>query len=150
MDGGESNNDTENLITPSDEDVELTGCGAKPCCNPTHWVYRFIALMFMSLLGFGKTTGIPLSVFSNPESHRLLDVLSISYCEEVLAILMWHVYFVFLYYPMTSSVSNGYQALYGFDERIINYYYYYFARNKCKEVNQTLCEGQKSRSKTRS
>jgi hypothetical protein len=75
---GESNDDTENLISPSEEDVELTGCGAKPCCNPTHWLYRFIALMFMSLLGFGKTTGIPLSVFSNPESHRLLHVLYVT------------------------------------------------------------------------
>jgi hypothetical protein len=27
---------------------------------------------------------------------------------------------VFLYFQMTSSISNGYQALYGFDECIIN------------------------------
>jgi hypothetical protein len=27
---------------------------------------------------------------------------------------------------MTCSISNGYQALYGFDEPIINYYYYYY------------------------
>jgi hypothetical protein len=31
-----------------------------------------------------------------------------------------------MYYQMTSSISNGCQALYGFDERIINYYYYYY------------------------
>ena len=50
--------DSERLIPPSEEDVELTGCAAKPCCNPTHWLYRFIGLLFMSLLGFGKTAGI--------------------------------------------------------------------------------------------
>jgi hypothetical protein len=72
---GEFNSDTENLITSSEEDVELTGCAAKPCCNPTHWLYRFMALLFMSLLGFGKIADIPLSVFSHPESHRLLHVL---------------------------------------------------------------------------
>jgi hypothetical protein len=55
---GEFQNDSDHLIPPSEEDVELTGCAAKPCCNPTHWLYRFIALLFMSLLGFGKTAGI--------------------------------------------------------------------------------------------
>lgn len=51
---GEFHNDSDHLIPPSEEDVELTGCAAKPCCNPTHWLYRFLALLFMSLLGFGS------------------------------------------------------------------------------------------------
>lgn len=35
-------------------DPQPTGCGASMCCNPTHTVHRFIALIFMCLLGFGS------------------------------------------------------------------------------------------------
>lgn len=39
------------------EDNELdehpTGCGASACCNPRSSVHRFIALVFMCLVGFG-------------------------------------------------------------------------------------------------
>lgn len=35
-------------------DPELTGCGASACCNPASPVHRFIALIFMCLLGFGS------------------------------------------------------------------------------------------------
>uniref|UniRef100_A0A1L8DE70 Lysosomal dipeptide transporter MFSD1 n=2 Tax=Nyssomyia neivai TaxID=330878 RepID=A0A1L8DE70_9DIPT len=35
-------------------DEELTGCAASPCCNPSHTCHRFIALIFMCLLGFGS------------------------------------------------------------------------------------------------
>jgi hypothetical protein len=51
---GECNNDSDNITPPSEEDVELTGCDAKPCCNPSHALHRFMALLFMCLLGFGK------------------------------------------------------------------------------------------------
>jgi hypothetical protein len=50
---GEFHNDSENIVAPS-EDLELTGCAAKPCCNPSHTLHRFMALLFMCLLGFGK------------------------------------------------------------------------------------------------
>lgn len=32
----------------------LTGCGATACCNPSATVHRFIALILMCLVGFGK------------------------------------------------------------------------------------------------
>lgn len=32
----------------------LTGCAATACCNPTASLHRFIALIFMCLLGFGE------------------------------------------------------------------------------------------------
>lgn len=32
----------------------LSGCGATACCNPSHTLHRFIGLIFMCLLGFGK------------------------------------------------------------------------------------------------
>jgi hypothetical protein len=51
---GEFHSDSENIVAPSEEDVELTGCAAKPCCNPSHTLHRFMALLFMCLLGFGK------------------------------------------------------------------------------------------------
>lgn len=31
-----------------------TGCAATACCNPSHTLHRFIALIFMCLLGFGS------------------------------------------------------------------------------------------------
>uniref|UniRef100_U5ET16 Lysosomal dipeptide transporter MFSD1 n=1 Tax=Corethrella appendiculata TaxID=1370023 RepID=U5ET16_9DIPT len=33
---------------------ELSGCGATACCNPSHGVHRFLALIFMCLVGFGS------------------------------------------------------------------------------------------------
>lgn len=35
-------------------DLQPTGCGASACCNPSSTLHRFIALIFMCLLGFGK------------------------------------------------------------------------------------------------
>lgn len=32
----------------------LTGCAATACCNPTSFLHRFIALILMCLVGFGK------------------------------------------------------------------------------------------------
>ncbi|XP_055371867.1 major facilitator superfamily domain-containing protein 1 [Condylostylus longicornis] len=40
--------------TDNELDPELTGCGATACCNPFSKVHRFIALIFMCLLGFGS------------------------------------------------------------------------------------------------
>jgi hypothetical protein len=34
---------------------EITGCGASPLCNPSSSLHRFIALIFMCLLGFGES-----------------------------------------------------------------------------------------------
>ncbi|XP_069677136.1 lysosomal dipeptide transporter MFSD1-like isoform X1 [Periplaneta americana] len=52
---GHIHNDTENLIPPNDEEgEELTGCAARACCNPNHALHRFMALLFMCLLGFGS------------------------------------------------------------------------------------------------
>lgn len=45
----QSGNQIDNELDP-----ELTGCGATACCNPSHSVHRFIALIFMCLLGFGS------------------------------------------------------------------------------------------------
>jgi hypothetical protein len=33
---------------------ELTGCAATACCNPSASLHRFIALIFMCLVGFGE------------------------------------------------------------------------------------------------
>lgn len=35
-------------------DPQPTGCGASACCNPSSGFHRFLALIFMCLLGFGK------------------------------------------------------------------------------------------------
>jgi hypothetical protein len=51
---GEFHNELESILPASEEDEELTGCAAKPCCNPSHSLHRFMALLFMCLLGFGK------------------------------------------------------------------------------------------------
>jgi hypothetical protein len=50
----EFHSDLDNILPESEEDEELTGCAAKPYCNPNHWFYRYMALFFMCLLGFGK------------------------------------------------------------------------------------------------
>lgn len=34
---------------------QLTGCASTACCNPSHNVHRFLALVFMCLLGFGES-----------------------------------------------------------------------------------------------
>lgn len=36
-------------------DPQPTGCGASICCNPSSGFHRFLALIFMCLLGFGKS-----------------------------------------------------------------------------------------------
>lgn len=33
---------------------ELHGCAATACCNPSASLHRFIALIFMCLVGFGE------------------------------------------------------------------------------------------------
>lgn len=33
---------------------ELDGCAATACCNPSASLHRFIALIFMCLVGFGE------------------------------------------------------------------------------------------------
>lgn len=33
---------------------QLTGCGASVCCNPSSKCHRFLALILMCLVGFGK------------------------------------------------------------------------------------------------
>lgn len=47
-----------NVIRRGPPDNELdpqpTGCGASACCNPASGFHRFLALIFMCLLGFGK------------------------------------------------------------------------------------------------
>ena len=47
-------NSESNINEAQEDEVELTGCSAKPCCNPSHPLHRFLALLFMCLLGFGK------------------------------------------------------------------------------------------------
>lgn len=39
-------------------DLEPSGCGQTACCNPSLSLHRFIALIFMCLLGFGKCNKI--------------------------------------------------------------------------------------------
>jgi hypothetical protein len=50
----EFHSELDNILPASDEEEELTGCAAKPCCNPNYSLHRFMALIFMCLLGFGK------------------------------------------------------------------------------------------------
>jgi hypothetical protein len=38
-----------------DVEIQLTGCGASPFCDPRRMPHRFIALFLMCLLGFGST-----------------------------------------------------------------------------------------------
>lgn len=41
---------------PSDDndDVQLSGCGALPCCDPRRVPHRFTVLIFICFLSFGK------------------------------------------------------------------------------------------------
>ena len=41
--------------TDNELDPEDTRCCVLSCCNPTSKVHRFIALIFMCLLGFGES-----------------------------------------------------------------------------------------------
>ncbi|XP_071529580.1 lysosomal dipeptide transporter MFSD1-like isoform X2 [Panulirus ornatus] len=38
----------------NEAEVEVHGCGASACCNPSRGPYRFIALLFMCFLSFGS------------------------------------------------------------------------------------------------
>lgn len=42
-------------------DEQLSGCGASACCDPSASCHRFLALIFMCLVGFGEyiCDGIP-------------------------------------------------------------------------------------------
>lgn len=44
------------VVLDNELQENLTGCGASACCNPSHGVYRFNALILMCLVGFGKST----------------------------------------------------------------------------------------------
>uniref|UniRef100_A0A1I8Q429 Lysosomal dipeptide transporter MFSD1 n=1 Tax=Stomoxys calcitrans TaxID=35570 RepID=A0A1I8Q429_STOCA len=52
----EQHSPTTTRLGPQDNelDPELTGCGASACCNPSRGFHRFLALIFMCLLGFGS------------------------------------------------------------------------------------------------
>jgi hypothetical protein len=39
----------------TDVEIQLSGCGASPFCDPRRMPHRFIALFLMCLLGFGST-----------------------------------------------------------------------------------------------
>ena len=38
----------------NDDDVQLSGCGATPCCDPRRAVHRFVVLIFICFLSFGS------------------------------------------------------------------------------------------------
>lgn len=45
------------IVRQSDDDElsqRATGCGASACCNPSSAIHRFMALILMCLVGFGK------------------------------------------------------------------------------------------------
>lgn len=42
-------------------DRQVTGCGASVCCNPSSGVHRFMALILMCLVGFGKCIWIKMA-----------------------------------------------------------------------------------------
>lgn len=48
-----SNRNSHQQQQQRDNELEIGGCG---CCNPRSGVHRFIALVFMCLLGFGEST----------------------------------------------------------------------------------------------
>jgi hypothetical protein len=54
--------ETKPLLSPAghdgedtEEGEELTGCGATVACNPHRSVHRFLVLIIMCFLSFGKT-----------------------------------------------------------------------------------------------
>jgi hypothetical protein len=51
-----------------------------------------------------------------------------------ISVLFW----IFVCFQLTSSISRGWQALYGFYERIINYYYYYYCCCKMPPVRNEI------------
>lgn len=62
MEGGPSIQENENLNSESTEsseennESESIGC-VHSCCDPRGKMHRFVALLFVCFLGFGKFTG---------------------------------------------------------------------------------------------
>lgn len=52
---------TNPILERCDDDEENVSCADVGCCNPQNRCHRFIALIFMCLMGFGKCN----SVFCN-------------------------------------------------------------------------------------
>lgn len=52
----EENMDRTPIVRAADDELAepLTGCASTACCNPSSTLHRFIALIFMCLLGFGE------------------------------------------------------------------------------------------------
>lgn len=50
----EDNMDRTPIIRDDELTEPLTGCASTACCNPSATLHRFIALIFMCLLGFGE------------------------------------------------------------------------------------------------
>lgn len=54
------------ILRRSDDD-ELSegrsGCGSSACCNPSSALHRFMALIFMCLVGFGEFSFLRRSLF---------------------------------------------------------------------------------------
>ena len=48
------NESTENETSDYTEEVELTGCGASSFCNPYKRLHRYIVLIPICFLSFGK------------------------------------------------------------------------------------------------
>lgn len=55
MEGGPSIQEAENYIESVEDDDKTPGCDIG-LCDPRRPLHRFIALIFMCLLGFGKFT----------------------------------------------------------------------------------------------
>jgi hypothetical protein len=51
---GEFCDESEFKLPVPKEEVELSGCAAMPCCNPRRPLHRFVAMLFLCMLGFGK------------------------------------------------------------------------------------------------
>lgn len=58
-------------------DPEPTGCGASACCNPNSGFHRFLALIFMCLLGFGKYVIAEIFCFVFLKKHVILYIFNI-------------------------------------------------------------------------
>lgn len=58
-DGNGGRSDSENEL-----EEQLVGCGASACCNPSSTCHRFMALILMCLVGFGKFFVQTISSFS--------------------------------------------------------------------------------------
>lgn len=65
-----------NYDTKDDELMEeLTGCAATACCNPTSGLHRFIALIFMCLVGFGEFLNLNLISVSRYIYQKTISVM---------------------------------------------------------------------------